>query len=74
MILADPNELSRTEIKAVFRRHRGAKTKLAAELGIHRQNITLWMSNRSSSKRVEQAIRQRAAELINQERAEAENK
>jgi DNA-binding transcriptional regulator YiaG len=74
MILADPNSLRRPEIKAAFRRHPGSKAQLARELGIHRQNISDWMSGRGRSERVDRAIRQRAAELINQERAEAENK
>lgn len=74
MILANPQTLSRTEIKQAFRRHRGAAAQLARELGIDRKNISHWMKGSVNSQRVDQAIRQRAAELINAERAKAENK
>jgi hypothetical protein len=74
MILADPNSLSRAEIKAAFKRHRGAAAQLARELDIDRQNIRLWMRGLSRSARVDTAVRQRAAELINAERAEAQGK
>lgn len=69
-ILADPNTLSRAEIKAVLRRHHGSKREIAKGLGLKTQaSISDWLGNRGRSKRVDAAIRARAAELINAERA-----
>lgn len=68
-MLANPDSLSRNEIKAAFRRHRGASAQLARDLGVGLTSISDWMGKRGRSKRVDAAIRQRAAELINAERA-----
>lgn len=67
-MIANPQTLSRVEIKAVLKRHHGAKVQIARELDINPSNITDWLRNRGNSKRVDAAIRQRAAELINAER------
>lgn len=69
MLPADPNQLTRTEIKGAFRRNRGAKAQLARDLDVWPQNISDWMRGIVRSKRIDAAIRQRAAELLNAERA-----
>lgn len=67
-MMINPSTLSRIEIKQAFRRNRGAAAKLARDLGVDRSNITAWMKNRGASSRVDLAIRQRAADLIQAER------
>jgi hypothetical protein len=61
--------MTRAEIKAVFRRNHGAKIALARQLEIEPCNISEWFRNQGRSKRVDAAIRARAAELLAAEHA-----
>jgi uncharacterized protein YggE len=67
-MITDPNSLNRQQIKAAFRRHHGAATQLARDLGITPQNVYDFLNGRGRSKRVEVAAKNRAAELISAER------
>lgn len=72
-ILADSaigRELSREDICAVFARHDGAgkKSEVARRLRIAPTSISDWFSGRGRSRRVDAAIRQMAAEILQSER------
>ena len=67
-MIPETENLSRKQIKAVFRRNRGASANLARELGIKQNSISDWMRNRGRSKRVHEAILSRAADLVAAER------
>jgi hypothetical protein len=54
----------RKPLRALFARHPGASNRLALKTGILRCNISDWFLGRNSSPRVEEAILERAAELI----------
>lgn len=74
MILpAKPEALTRTEIKAVFRRHWGSKARLASDMRLDLRRLSDWFGKRYQSvdSAIVVAIRQRAADLINAERAKA---
>lgn len=73
IIPAAADSLSRTEIKAAFRRNRGAAIQLARDLGVNRARISDWFGKRYQNvdASVDRAIRQRAADLINAERRAA---
>jgi hypothetical protein len=57
-------KLTRREIRSVLKRHRGASALIARELDVDQTNISEWLRGRLTSKRVEDAIRQRVAELL----------
>ena len=69
MSITDSKPLNRGQIKAAFRRNRGAASQLARELAISPQNIYDWLKGVGRSARVETAIRQRAEELVERGRA-----
>jgi len=70
-ILTEPEALSRQQVKAVFRRNYGAAAALARDLGITRQNIYDWLKGQGRSKKVDAAIRARAAEMLAAEKSQA---
>jgi DNA transposition AAA+ family ATPase len=64
-------ELTREEIGAVLRRHRGSMTQIAKDLGIDAVNISQYLMGLSRSKRVAAASEAKAAELLAVEAQEA---
>ena len=55
--------LSRGALRRIFRAHRGSMTRLAGDLAVSRVMISLVLRGRADSRRIEAAIRVRAAEL-----------
>lgn len=67
-----PQRLTRREIRAAFKRHRGEATKLAKDLNVHPVTISSAMRGTGQySARIHEAIRVRAAELIASETRES---
>ena len=60
-------QLTRKEIRGIFKRHRGAAFKLANELGIARNTVGLVLRGKGTSKRVMEAAHKRAMELLAEE-------
>lgn len=59
--------LRRVQIREVLHRHAGSIQSLAAELGITRNAISMWLSGRTKSKRVAEAAERRALALLDEE-------
>ncbi len=59
--------MTTAEIKSVFRRHRGSKTRLAEDLGVALPRISDWFGRRRISGMIDREIRKRAAELAAKE-------
>lgn len=70
---AKPDELTRTQIKQAFRRHWGSKGLLANDIGVDLRRVSDWFGSRYKGvdATIVAAIRQRAADLINEERQKA---
>ena len=68
-MITDPNSLSMRQIKAVFKRHHGTASTLARELGVAPQNVYDFLKGVGRSRRVADAVRARAAELLDAEKA-----
>lgn len=62
--------LTQHNLRNIFRRHYGASTAIARELGVNKNTISQWFRGTCQSRRIEAAIRARAAELLELERAE----
>jgi len=62
--------LTQHNLRSIFRRHYGATTAIARELGVNKNTISQWFRGRTSSKRIDAAIRARAVQLLDKERAE----
>lgn len=56
--------LTRVQIRRIFRANFGAASQIARELGVTATTISLWLSGRVKSARIEAAMRQRAEELL----------
>lgn len=61
--------LSRKDLRKVFTRNRGEIVRLARELDVNACSVSLWLRGKFKSARLEAAIRARAAELINRNKA-----
>jgi predicted transcriptional regulator len=59
----------RREIRKIFKRNFGAAARLAEELGITSGAISLWFSGRTPSARLDEAMKERARELLREESA-----
>jgi hypothetical protein len=57
------NRLTRNDLARVFRQNYGAASKLARELKLSRATISKWFQGLMTSRRIEDAVRQRAMEL-----------
>lgn len=63
--------MRRTEIRKVFRRHKGAVARLAEQLGVTHSAVSIWLSGRSKSARIAAAAERRALELLDAEKSVA---
>lgn len=63
--------LRRTQVREILKRHPGSISRLAAELGITVQSVSLWLRGKHASQRVERAAQKKAQELLESERAAA---
>jgi predicted transcriptional regulator len=63
--------MRRTEIRAVFNRNPGSKTKLAKSLGVSLTAVTLWLGGKMTSARIAAAALALALELVAGEREAA---
>lgn len=55
--------LDRREIRAIFKRNRGAAFKLAADLKVSRTSVSMCLRGKGTSRRILDAARKRAIEL-----------
>lgn len=65
------NVLKRHEIRAVFRKNRGAAAALARELQVTDKTISAWLKGRMDSRRVAAAAQERAVQLLQGENCRA---
>lgn len=63
--------MRRTEIRKVFRRHKGSVSRLAEQLGVTHSAVSIWLAGRSKSARIAAAAEQRALELLDAEKSVA---
>lgn len=66
------NNLTRAQIRAIFKRHYGAANRLAIQLGVSRVAISKALRGGPEGKRIVDAIRQRALELLEEEEKKGE--
>lgn len=59
----DQQTLKPYEVRRVFRRHRGAQTRLATELGVSRSHVSKWMKGSAVSSRIAEAATKMARSL-----------
>ena len=64
----DSTTFKRTDVRRVFRRHRGAQAELARRLELKPVTICLWLKGKVQSARIDAAAAQYAAELVEVER------
>lgn len=67
---SQPEELTVEQIYAIISRHRGAATQLAAEIEVSKTTLSTVLRGKFTSKRVLDAAKARALELLESERAE----
>lgn len=60
-------ELSRAEIRRVFRRNRGTAADLARELDVSATTVHMWLMGRITSERIASAAEERARLLMDEE-------
>jgi hypothetical protein len=62
--------MTRKQIRAVFRRHRGAVVQLARTIGVNRVTVSEWLRGKATSRKIADAAALRAAELLAEESRE----
>lgn len=67
----DSSTLRRAEIRRIFDRNRGAAAQLARDLVINPASISQWMKGRIDSKRIADAARIKALDLLAEEKSRA---
>lgn len=60
----DDNTMTRTEIRKIFRRHRGAAAELARELEIGPNAVSQWLRGRTVSANIKAAAERMARALL----------
>lgn len=60
-------KLSRSEIRRVFARNRGAASELARDLDLSPVTVSLWLRGKITSERIGTAAEERAALLLEEE-------
>lgn len=71
-MILDPDSLTRTEIRRIFRSHRGAATQLARDLAVgtgksvesYQAAISRWLRGKTTSALIDAAARKLAAKLV----------
>lgn len=56
-------DLTRAQLRRIFKKHPGAMGGVAVDLGITPQSVSQWLRGKADSKRVEDAVRAKATEL-----------
>jgi len=65
--------LSRREIRAIFKRNRGAQAEAARATKVSPQSMSLWLRGKFGSKRLEQEVEKFAANLLLRERTDRQS-
>ena len=63
--------LRRTEVRAALRRHRGSIKAIAENLDVTVTSVVQWLNGRMTSRNIERACHERAAELLKMEKRDA---
>jgi hypothetical protein len=61
--------MTRSQLRRLFLRHYGESAKIARDLKVNRTTISKWFQGRVDSRRIDQAIRKRATELVHARQA-----
>lgn len=61
--------MTRLQLRRVFNRHYGEGARVARELNLSRTSVYRWFQGHIVSARIDAAVRKRAFELLDQERA-----
>ena len=61
--------MSPNHLQKIFKRHRGASSEIARELGVDKTTISLWFRGHVQSQRIDRVIHAKA-QLLDKERAE----
>jgi len=59
--------LTRAQARAIFRKHRGSITRLADEIDVSKVSVSQWLRGRLDSRRIGEAVLERAIELSTEE-------
>jgi len=57
-------DLTRAQLRRIFKKHPGAMGGVASDLSITPQACSRWLRGKADSKRVEDALRAKAKELV----------
>lgn len=57
-------ELTRSQLRRIFKKHPGAMGGVASDLGITPQAVSQWLRGKADSQRVEEALRAKARDLV----------
>jgi len=71
MTKTDNTVLKRHEIRAVFRKNRGAAASLARELEIAETTMSAWLKGRFDSARIAVAAQRKAVQLLQEQNTHA---
>jgi predicted transcriptional regulator len=63
--------LRRKEIHTILHRHKGSIAAVARDLGVTITSVSMCLRGRGTSARIEEALRKKALELLEQERQAA---